>query len=498
MATAAEKISIAERLSAGAIPMRVSFAFSLAIGIGQLLTNTDPIFALLFFSYTQFFVIAFNSLGGARTVNGLALAALALKTVLISQVAKLGLLEPAHSNLTTPILTMGVMTVGMFTVACVSFHLGSIRTPKQTHFLSIVDPVRLRRISITSLVVGFFGSLVYFGLSVESLGPMGAGMASYLKFALPLSTVSAVGARVMETSRKHCTDFLVLFTVLVQVVLGVVTTSKSLSFEALLCLVLAAYYFGYRPKMIAIIVGAGAAFFLTTVIVPITFLARDLVFTETLPKKVEIVTKMVSELLSSSESLSSVYEQRKEDEINFLTETGGYYENARSMLLERFSLIKAADILISKSALAGTLGMRFFFSTLDILPTSVTGDTPFKKGIFLAHWADVTSDEDENTAVSFTMFGEAYVYGEWLGLVMLSGFLFALFLFANALVLSPLPNNIWSIWLLVLIQGPIAEVGPAWLLFHVTRVLPFCWMLSHAFCWVSKSSSPRHLEQTSI
>lgn len=498
MTKPAQETPIVERLATGLIPLRLSFALSLILIGCEILQGTQVAFAVLVFLYIQAFVVAFNSTGGMMTMNGMALAAMALKTVIISQVAKVIMNEPAHLHLDSPTLTMQVMFAGMFTVASVALLGRFVRGDISKQFEATANPTQLRKIAISSLVLGLVGCLVYFGEGAAITSGALRGMMSYLRFGLSLSSVAAVAARVIETRKEKSLDSIVIITILAQVFIGLITTSKQVSFEGFLSWPITAFFFGYRLKKQDWVAAGGALFFLVVFIAPFSYMARTRLATDTLGNRAEIVPQMVLDSLLKFDSSFALYNERKAEERAFLTEENSYYSST-SLLLERFSLIKAADTLINTTQLKGALGTEFFVKSLDILPNSLTGFTTFRSGVFLGQWTGLTSEEDDVTSVAFTPFAEAFVVDKMLGVIILTGVFFFLFLFANQMCFPSLRGNIWAVWLLMLTQHSITESSPAWIVFHLTRVIPFCWGLRLLFLWISKVRAPRRrLEQSPV
>src|SRR5262245_29970122 len=104
-----------------AIPIHKTLLVAFALLFLQLLTGTSIEFVLLIFVFVVLSGIAVNALGGLRYLNGFCVAMLALKVVIISQIAKVFYWQAADSNLEMPHVTAAVLVVGMIGVTAASF-----------------------------------------------------------------------------------------------------------------------------------------------------------------------------------------------------------------------------------------------------------------------------------------------------------------------------------------------------------------------------------------
>src|SRR5579859_7251488 len=95
--------------------IRIDYALIGAFLLFALLisSGTSVAFGFLIFLFVILSVLTINLLGGLATLSGICVAALALRIVLIPQVAKVAFWQPADSFLEVPVVTAGVLTLGM-------------------------------------------------------------------------------------------------------------------------------------------------------------------------------------------------------------------------------------------------------------------------------------------------------------------------------------------------------------------------------------------------
>jgi hypothetical protein len=377
--------------------------------------------------------------------------------------------------------------MGMFTIACVACLSRYLRVVQRTEFSPTQNPLVLHRISLVSLGLGIIGGISYFSSPSQALGQALWGICTYLRICLPLSLITAVAHRLLVSDRKKNMDLVIFSSLFLQIILGVITTSKEVSMSAALAYIVTVLYFGYRPKIRDILITSFIFLFYILIVVPISQFGRDKTGVDSIQRKWEVFPELVAELFSNSDSLLSLYEIQRQNEKEYMTSSNAYFTSAHSVV-ERLSLIKAADILITTSTLKGTLGWDFFLKTLDILPNSLTGNTSYHSGNFLGKWTDSVSEDDEATSVSFTPIAEAYVVDHWVSVIVLGGGVFFLFFFINHAFFPLLSENIWAIWSFLLIQHSIAETSLSWMVFYLVRMVPFIWLVHRFLLWTAKPS----------
>jgi hypothetical protein len=143
--------------------------FATALLVAQLLSGTNPLFAICIFFYTILAGMAFNFGGGLYTFTGSFIAFQSLEVVIISQVAKVILWQPADSNLQTPLHTAAVYVAGM-AAECAAVIVCSKYRRKEPFFDSRKDDSRMMEMSIAGSIIGIVSSFLLFTLGLQETG----------------------------------------------------------------------------------------------------------------------------------------------------------------------------------------------------------------------------------------------------------------------------------------------------------------------------------------
>ena len=202
MGTAVYKAQMAERFLLS--PLLIA-SFVAVLVAGELASGTSPYFVTMMAIAVLSACITYNILGGLGRIAGIGFIGFALGTLIISQVLKVVLFEPADQNLDVPQLTITVYAVYYFSLMLGTFTFSRIRLPLPKP----AEPetaAQSRYLYVISLVGGAIGALWIVALYLagpEATSSLGHGLALGLSLLLPFSLVVAVEGRIRATDGRH-------------------------------------------------------------------------------------------------------------------------------------------------------------------------------------------------------------------------------------------------------------------------------------------------------
>jgi hypothetical protein len=171
------------------------------LSLGELFSGTSLYFVAMMVATLLCIAVTYNMLGGLGTFSGIIFTAFSLRTIVISQFAKVILFEPANSNLEVPLQTIAVYMVFFFSAMLGVFIFGRIRLalPKP---LETAGPFQADMLYAISLSLGMAASIVFKGTAqAESMILRGfaLGFRGLIIFAL----VVAIDNRIKSTDGEH-------------------------------------------------------------------------------------------------------------------------------------------------------------------------------------------------------------------------------------------------------------------------------------------------------
>ncbi len=129
------------------------------LATGELLDGTSIYFATMMALTMLCIGVTYNILGGISSIGGIAFTALALRTIVVSQIGKIVLSEPADQNLEVPQLTITIYMVFYLCFMIGAFLFGRIRL-RLPKVLEPVTEAQTSKIYIISLVLGTLALLI--------------------------------------------------------------------------------------------------------------------------------------------------------------------------------------------------------------------------------------------------------------------------------------------------------------------------------------------------
>ena len=188
------------------IPTVILVATVALLALGEIASGTDPLFVVFVAGALICIGITYNILGGVSSISGIAFASFASCTLVISQFAKVILMEPANRPLESPELTIKVYFVFYFCLMIGTFVYRNIRVKLPGPF----EPKTVAQTNLQytiSLIVGALASFVYEFYEASSNPGERASAAHSVGLAFSIlllfSIVLAVQARIRSTHGLH-------------------------------------------------------------------------------------------------------------------------------------------------------------------------------------------------------------------------------------------------------------------------------------------------------
>ncbi|MGB7352985.1 MAG: hypothetical protein WBD06_04755 [Acidobacteriaceae bacterium] len=273
--------SLPERkvLRAFRIPPLALLMTVLALAVGELACGTGLYFVTMMMIAMLSIGVTYNLLGGLSSFSGLMFAGFALRTIVISQFAKVALWEAADKNLEAPALTITVYAVFYLSVVSGVWIFGKqrVRLPKPAEPETESSATLLYATSlILGVAVTFIFELTHRGYGGQdqygSETSAGVALAPLLLMALVL----AVDMRIRRSHGKHSFGLLAFVPFLVAVLAGFIDTVRTAMIVPVVVYVATCYVRGYRFRFRHYASLAVAIVLFTEFIGPLAIFSRDL------------------------------------------------------------------------------------------------------------------------------------------------------------------------------------------------------------------------------
>lgn len=442
------------------VKIQVVLLFAGILFVLQLLTGTNLDYAILVFIFTLFTATAVNAAGGLVTVGGFGIAMIGLKVVIISQWAKVLFGQPSNSHLEVPVLTMAVLTTGMLSILMSSITIKPFLGGKKI-FKPIDNSEMLLGISVFTYVIGFAAYLYtmtqgYSDAAGEiKIGGV-VGIARQLVFIYPLSIICSIAYTIVSSNYKKSLNIWVLITIVTQLFVGILGTSKQVLFEPFMFYFLVCMAFGYKFKPKHMILGIMIILIMVVVLFPFAQVGRVMTRDGNPKQNIELTKLFIKEIFTKSENL---------EEIEWFLEEAAlkkhdfYYYGSNKGLLDRFSLIQENDELINATITKGHTGWPTITHGFKmLLPRFIYPDKPiYNTANYLGHKIDIIGEDDNTTQISMGIIAEAYDAFGWTGVVLIPYLIMAAFLMIYNILSGPVERNIWTIFLMGIFQHNLVE-----------------------------------------
>ena len=447
------------------------FYWSLAIVlllVLQLWSGTDPAFALLVALFCSLTYLAVKEAGGPATTTGFCIVYLAVQNVLVSQVAKVILWDPADHKLIHPLVTMGVYDrtlAGIYLAAVASRRLGTTR--RRPLFAPITDPERLKWIAWVSTALFVAGSVsIARGSADPGTGEHQYGGLSGIVGQFNLIGIAvASGTAYMITASKgrRSIGLVNLISIGFTFLSGIIGASREGITSAVVLYFVTCFMFRFRFRFIHYAVLIGGICFAQYILFPYALYARGVVRTPDMQKNIQLASGALLDVISDPLRYQTLPEKTSYD--SQVSRVYLYYDKPRSTL-DRFTLIKATDALVDATLRDGTVGMdNITPGFLMPIPRSLYPDKPFfSVSNQLAHREPgLVGKNDHSTGITTGFAGDAFSSYGWAGAFVLPFLLmFGWFCFLRFLVQDSLWNNIFGLALFLQVSHNLSEapLGP--------------------------------------
>jgi hypothetical protein len=393
------------------------------LGVGEIAAGTDILFVALMMLTTFCIGMAYNQLGGVSTFSGILFTVFALRTIVISQVAKVLLFEPAHKHLQNPILTISVYAlfyvcafIGIFLFAGFRVKLPKPAEPETQKHYGLLYAF--------ALCGGVFGTVLY-ELNGGGYGEQGktiynawhsAGIA--LSPLLLFSVVLAIDMRLRRSNGRHSVDLLVIVPWVIETFVGFGDTVRVTMLSATVVYFATCVFRGYRFRKRHYAAGAIGALGFIFLLSPIAVYARN--FTEGLTWSGRIYqsTSVISEVIHNPDMLLNIEGK--------LTEKGNpnfsnYFTGSGVSILNRFSLIGPDSTVVY--ACAGGLHYGLAAVIIDFkiaIPSFLYKDKPREESgqDYIGRISGMSGDSPGVTFPAISLVSDSYGAFGWLGVIV--------------------------------------------------------------------------------
>jgi len=339
------------------IPAVLLFVTVALLAVGEIATGTRPFFALFMAGTLICIGITYNVLGGVSTIGGIAFAGFASCTIVISQFAKVILMEPADKTLESPELTIRVYFVFYLCalIGCFVYSRLRVRVLKP---LEPKTPAQAQLQYGLSVSIGLVANLVYEVYESSPNPEQRASTAHSLGLAfsvlLLFSLVLAVQGTIRGKQGRHSFGFKAFVPWFATVFFGFIETSRSHIMLSSVVYIFTCYASGYKFRRKHYLAAAAGVAFLAFVVSPFEIYARgpmkQLEFRERLPESVRLVAELPDWSVVKEPSSAGVDSGSREE----------YFELPGTFVLSRLSAIRADSNMIN--ACAG--GYHYGFTAL--------------------------------------------------------------------------------------------------------------------------------------
>jgi len=405
----------------------------LVLAAGELASGTGLYFVAMMAVAMISIGVTFNLLGGLRTFSGIIFTGFALRTIVISQFAKVLLYERADKNLEVPQLTISIYAVFFFSAMLGAFVFGNARLPLPKPW----EPKtygHAQRIYAVSCSVGLVAMIVwesYFNaFGTENRFDETRSAAQAFSPLLLFALVLAVNLQIKRTNGRHSFGWGVFVPWFVTMGFGLIDSVRTSILAPSIIYFATCYVNGYqfRKRHYIAAVSGIALFFMF--VSPLEIYTRNFTRDLSLRERAQMALFVVSSFHSLSELNSAVLGRFEESSS---ANREGYYNNAALYTLSRLSEIRADSNLIASCANGSRYGLtavkidfsRMIPSFIDPKKERVGGEN------YLGHVAGTISDEDPITQIEFSAVADSYGGFGWWGVVLFPLFGFPLVYIIN-------------------------------------------------------------------
>lgn len=464
-----------------AIPHHVLLISALSLFVLQLLSGTDPVFGALVFAFVEVSGLVFNLSGGFHSIPGFALAMMSLKTVIIAQLGKLVLWQPADSLLEVPQLTLA-----MFVLGFLSLGFGVVVGLRARGRGLWIPPITEARQLLLGTFVCFLVGAASAGMiwmrgidtATEELGSGGLlGLAYIFVRMLPMSIVFATAYAITKSRGERSISPLVVATVFISMGFAALQGTKQGVFETVLFYILTcvAWRFGfYRRQLIALGFAGLVGLF---VVWPVLQTLKNVTLLTSISASERV--DLMKEALTDFTSIGEFFEASDEFEDAMSQERFQYFGRAIGWL-DRFSLIEPGDELVAATLEQGELGwLQPSHAVRSLVPRVIDPDKPaVDTGNLLGHRIAYLAEGDDATQIAFGIIPESFSSFAWTGVLLIPAILIFVFVIVFTRLSDGYVFSVWGVYLFGRLQHSFVEQSMSTML-RETLVLPLLLVCVH-------------------
>jgi hypothetical protein len=403
------------------IPPLVLFATVIGIAVAQLAEGTEFYYAAMMAVILLSIGVIYNMLEGLSTLSGMSFAAMALRWVVISQIAKIVLLQPAGKYLDHAELTVSVYAVFMVSlVAGVFFYRHvHVRLPPVLEPATAAHSTLLYAIA---LPIGIVGEVIYNIYNTvysaenqnttqyNSSRSLGLALTAFVLFSL----VIAIDTRIRKTNGRHSFGVAAFIPWAFATVAGFINTQREVILEPTLLYFLACYFrrYRFRPRHFIALGCVLASFNL--------FISPLELYTRVSIRGADLQDRIYTSFHTLMNARWDQVQEAAEAAPLLNTDEGAdYYDLPGTKVLSRLSEIRMDSNLIAACASYHYGFNAIRIDLLEDIPRFIDKKKPdYGSADYLGRVAGVTGDLVIHSEPNFSMVGDSFGAFAWLGVVV--------------------------------------------------------------------------------
>jgi hypothetical protein len=410
-------------------------AFVWGIGVlmllaAQLATGTGIEYALLVSLFCLLTGSALQVAGGLRSIPGACILYLAFQHVLVSQVAKAVLGQPADTPLREPLYTMGVYCVGMFSLFCAvsaARKLGLFRL--KSLFVTQNDAAWLLTLSLVAIVaaVGRMLLILATGSNDDGSASVGGilGPIKTMELITPFSIAVATAYQIVASGGRKSLGWVNAAAILPLILASILMAGRAAFVSGLVIYVATCAAYGYRFRRKHVVTFCVAAYVAQFIFFPYALYARSFIRTpdpaENLRLAMQLLGDVILHPLEYQENDETASSALSTDRQRLL------YYGTPSPTLDRYSVLISVDAIVAATNAKGTTGWETITPGFQmLLPRFLVPDKPvFGTANTLAHRdPGLVGEEDYVTQITLGLFADSFSSFRWAGLLICPFLLF--------------------------------------------------------------------------
>ncbi len=480
--------SLPERkvLRAFRIPPLALLMTVLALAVGELACGTGLYFVTMMMIAMLSIGVTYNLLGGLSTFSGLMFAGFALRTIVISQFAKVLLFEAADRNLAVPGLTITIYAVFYCSAMIGAVLFGRFRL----HLPRPVEPKtqsESRSLYFLAMPVGVIASIGLetfqstYGQETQYTWARNVDLA--LSGLLLFSLVLAIDGRIQKTIGRHSLSLTALIPSAALAFTGFIDGTRTKIILPVLVWIVACKLRNFRFRLRHYVGAALAVIVFIFFISPLQLYSRGFLETGDFEERMVVAFDILMD--HSNPAQLWAMQVARDETIGENPEQ--YYDSQNATILNRESLIRSDSNIFRACAQGFHYGVRGIKTDLLInVPAVLYPDKPKEdSNTYVGAVSGLSPEGTVKTA--FSTIGDSFGAFGWLGVIIVPMFVlpFVFVIFDSAFdlrrpwgtvalgfILAGSVEMTVGIWLASSIRVPLYFIGLSYLLGWLTLCIP--------------------------